>query len=84
MIRALETTGEAALDPCIDVMYAMKPRIGLSVLNLAKCSYAVEGYRRLVCLKAKKPIRWLVLSRILVPSTKALARSQINASSPWP
>ncbi len=49
---------------------------------LAKRSYAVEGYRRLVCPKAKKPKRWLVLSRILVPSMKALARPQINASPP--
>ncbi len=49
---------------------------------LAKRSYVVEGYKCLVFLKAKKPKRWLVLSRILVPSTKALARPQINASSP--
>ncbi len=39
-------------------------------------SYAVEGYRRLLYLKAKNPKRWLVLSSILV------ARPQINASSP--
>ncbi len=49
---------------------------------LAKRSYTVEGYRRLVCPKGNKPKRWLVLSRILVPSTKVLARPQNNASSP--
>ncbi len=49
---------------------------------MTRRSYAIEGYRRLVCLKAKKPKSWLVLSHIVVPSTKALARPQINASSP--
>ncbi len=38
--------------------------------------------RRLQVSMAIKPKRWLVLSRILVPSTKALARPQINALSP--
>ncbi len=34
---------------------------------VAKRSYAVEGYRRLVCLKAKKPNRWLVLKSMPRP-----------------
>ncbi len=48
--------------------------------NYRPLTYRGAGYRYLVCLKVKKSLkRWLVLSHILVPSTKALARPQINA-----